>query len=229
MTRPTIIINGSDTAEIGLSVTSLPPIQIASERVTRIPVPGRSGYLHQSDDSFDSLIKTCGFFYKGDDLVGVARYLQATRSFVFSNDPDHLFYGRINGAVDLTKTIRTWHEFNIEFECDPESRESNPQEIAGASGMSLYNPGNRKAYPTFEITGTGTIVLTVGDQVVTLTSVSGTTVVDGELKECYRTSGASRNNYMSGGWPVILPGETVIILCTGSVTEFVIRPNWRYV
>lgn len=224
-----VVLNGMDTREIGVFCTSLPPIQIAQERVNKIPVLARSGYLHISEDSFESIIKTVGFFYQGDNPAMVAEFFRNAKTIIFSNEPDRLYLCELSGSSELENTIFDWHEFKINFECNPEKRESNPQNIAGISGMTLFNPGNRKAYPTFKISGAGTIVLTVGDQVVTLTNVSGTTVVDGDLKECYRSTGASRNNFMFGTWPVIQPSETVSISWTGSITAVEISPNWRYV
>jgi len=228
MTRPTIIINGSDTREIGLSVTSIPPIQIPSERVSQVTVPGRSGYLTVSEDSFDSIPKPCGLFYKGTDIADVARYLQTARTFVFSNEPDKIYTGRISRSVDLEKTILNWHEFSVDFECDPEKREANPQEITAVSGMTITHPGNRKTRPTFEITGTGTVVLLVGTQSVTITGIDGTTIIDGELQACYTSLGAPRDASMTGECPILLPGIATPISWTGEAT-IVIKPNWRWV
>ena len=224
-----VIVNGMDTREIGVTCTSLPPIRIPQERVSKITVPGRSGSLSISDDSFEPIPKNPGFFYEGDNPAMVAEFFRQAETIIFSNEPDRLYLCGLSGSADLENTVFDWHEFSVSFECNPEKQESNPQEIAGTSGMTLFNPGNRKAYPTFKITGTGTIVLTVGTQVVTLTSAAGTTVVDGDAKECYRTTGTSRNNYMTGTWPVIQPGESAVISWTGTVTAVTIEPNWRCV
>jgi phage-related protein len=229
MTDDIIIINGSDTREIGVIVTSLPPIQMPQERVNEILVPGRSGFLTISDDSYEPIIKTCGFFYEGDNPEEVARYLQKAITFTFSNEPDKVYTGRFVGPANVLQTIFTWHEFSVNFLCYPEKREVNPQEIAANSGIFLTNPGNRKAWPTFEITGSGTIVLTVGTQTVTLTAVDGTIILDGELQECYTSAEVSANLQMTGYFPVIEAEEALEISWTGTVTEVIIFPNWRWV
>jgi len=229
MTDDYVLINGTDTRDIGVFCTSLPPIQIPSERVNKFAVPGRSGLLTIKDDSFDPVVKPVGFFYEGDDPVGVAAFLKSAQAIVFSNEPDKEYLCNCFGQSDLANTIFNWHEFTVDYECNPEKKESSPQSITATSGMTLTNVGNRKTRPTFEITGTGTIVLTVGTQIVTLTSVTGTTVVDGDLQECYLSTGSNRNLYMTGEFPIIEAGESLTISWTGTVTSVLIKPNWRFV
>jgi len=224
----TIIINGMDTREIGVFCTFLPPIQTASERVSQIAVPGRSGYLHQSDDSFDSLNKSCGFFYEGNDPAGVAKFIKSAQMITFSNEPDKIYSCTVNRQTDLENTVFDWHEFSVNFECNPEKKEANPQEITAVSGMTLFNPGNRKTRPTIEVTGTGTIVLDIAGQVVTLTDVAETIIIDGELQECYTSLGVSANLQMTGDFPILLPDTESIISWIGTAT-ILIKPNWRWV
>jgi phage-related protein len=223
-----VIINGMDTREIGVTCTSLPPIQIPSERVSQIAVPGRSGLLTIKDDSFGNIPKPCGFFYDGENAADVARFIKSASTLTFSNEPDKVYSGACYGQSDLANTIFDWHEFTVDFECNPEKKESNPQEIIATSGMILTNPGNRKTRPTIEVTGTGTIVLTIGGQEVTLTGVGGTIIIDGEAQECYTSLGASQNLNMIGDFPVLYPGVESLIIWTGTATV-VIKPNWRWV
>lgn len=228
MTDDYVIINGTDTRDLGVFCTSLPPIQIASERVNKITVPGRSGLLHIKDDSFDPVMKTCGFFYDGTEAIAVAEFIKSAKTLVFSNEPDKVYTGDCFEATELLNSIFNWHEFTVNFECNPEKREYSPQSIVATSGMTIINIGNRKTRPTFEVTGTGTVVLTVGTQVVTLTSVTGTFVIDGDLQECYTTLGASKNLNMTGDFPIIEAGENIAISWTGTAT-ILIKPNWRFV
>lgn len=127
----------------------------------------------------------------------------------------------------MKNTIFNYYEFEVNFECNPEKREVSETEIEATSGMTITNIGNRKARPTFEVTGSGTIVLTVGSQTITLTAVSGTFIVDGVLQECYAGT-VSKNLNMTGDFPVIEPGEECSISWTGEAT-ILIKPNWRWV
>lgn len=224
-----VIINGMDTREIDVFCTSLPPIQIAQERVNKIPVPGRSGYLHVSDDSFEPQIKKCGFFYAGENAAEVARFFMTAQTVIFSNEPDRIYSCSFYGDGGFENLLFDWHEFDIRFECDPEKRESSPTEIIATNGMVLTHPGNWKTRPTFEITGTGTVVLTVGTQTITLTDVAGTVIVDGDLQSSYTSAGVPWGLHTTGDCPLLYPGIETPVSWTGAVTNVSISPNWRWV
>lgn len=220
-----VLINGVDTRVYGLTCTALPPKQIPVERVNKVVIPGRSGVLSIRDDSYDPISKTVGFFYDGEDVDVITKLFRDAATVVFSDDPTKM-YKCSAGIGSGTRNIFAWKEFSVTFECDPERRDADPQEIVLTSGMVVRNAGNRKTRPTFEVTGSGTVVLSVGSQTVTLTSVSGTFVVDGEIQECYSGS-VSKNANMTGAFPVFLADTEYAITWTGSATVLM-RPNWRY-
>lgn len=223
-----VIIDGVNTTTHGVTCTSLPPIQIASERVVKQPVPKRSDYLHIKDDSFETVIKTAGFFYEGSNATEIAEMFRKAKTVTFSNEPNRVYSCSVVGGSELLNTVFNWYEFEVVFECNPEKKEASPQSYSLTSGVAVVSSGNRKTRPTFRITGTGTVVLNVGGQIVSLTDVSGTFVVDGELMECYTSSGVPKNLNMTGKFPTLEPGATTVISWTGSaiITMF---PNWRWV
>ena len=224
-----VIINGTDTRTLGVFCTSLPPVQTASERVNKIPVPGRSGYLHVKDDSFDPLPKRCGFFYQGSDPASIARFIMTAETIVFSNEPDKIYSCNYFGNDDLENTIFDWYEFNVNFECDPEKKLLSPiNTVATVSPVALVNPGNRKTMPTFVIEGLGTIVLAVGTQEITLSGVADAITINGETMQCY-DAGGNASDKMSGDFPVIEALQPVSVSWTGTVTKVTISPNWRWV
>lgn len=224
-----VTINGMDTREIGVFCTFLPPPSIASERVSNIPVPGRSGYLHRSEDSFETAAKKAGFFFDGINVERVKELFRTASMVVFSNEPDKVYSCRVSNASEFTNQMFDLNEFEIIFECDPEKREREPSIIQAVNGMTLIHPGNRKTKPTFEITGAGTIILTAGSQTVTLQNASGTTIIDGNLEECYTSLGVSANSKMTGSFPILMPGIPTVISWTGTVSAVKILPNWRWV
>ena len=223
-----LIVNGMDSREVGLTCTNPPSLLTPSERLTKVAVPGRSGYLTISDDSYESITKKVTLFFEGTDPSAAIDLIRSARTLVFSNEPDFLYYGHLSGGDSLDPLIFDMIEFDAVFECDPEKRQREPDTIAATSGMTIINPGNRKTRPTFEVTGSGTIVLTVGSQTVTLAGVSGTYIVDGNLMECYDSSGVSKNSSMTGDFPIVASGAETMISWTGSATV-VVRPNWRWI
>ena len=223
------LIDGTDTQAYGLRVTALPPIQIAQKRVQLITIPGRSGYLTQWNGAYEEVAKTATFFYKDEFPERIAQLILEGSTITFSNEPDKVYDYRIDITTDLIKTISTWHQFDVQFICNPVKRELSPQEIeASVSPIILSSLCNHVAYPTITLTGSGNVTFTVGDQEVNLTDIGPEIVIDGTLMECYQ-SGVLTNDKMTGEFPVIGPGETVSIDWEGSVTKVEVSPNWRWV
>lgn len=224
-----VLIDGEDTQEYGLRVTSLPPLHIAQKRVTLLTIPGRSGYLTQWDGSYEEVPKPVGFFYRDSSPERIAQFILEGSTIIFSNEPDKVYDYRLDMAIDLIKTISTWHQFDTQFICNPIKREASPQEIIAASSpVVLTSPCNHASYPTITITGSGDVTLSVGDQELALTDIDPEIVVDGSLMECYQGDTLA-NDKMTGDFPVINQGETVSIEWAGSVTAVKILPNWRWV
>ncbi len=224
-----VLIDGMDTEEYKLRVTSLPSIQIAQKRVQLITIPGRSGYLTQWDGSYEEVVKTTAFFYKDKFPEQIAQMILEGRTITFSNEPDKVYDYRIDISTDLIKTISPWHQFEVQFICNPVKREHNPEIItASASPIRLISPCNHPAYPTFTLTGTGNVELAVGGQEISLTDISPSITIDGDLMDCYQGT-ALTNGKMTGDFPVIDPGETIDIGWTGSVSKIEVLPNWRWV
>ncbi len=223
-----VLIDGTDTQEYGMRVTAIPPIQIAQKRVELLTIPGRSGYLTQWDGSYEEMIKPVGFFYRDPFPERIAQFILEGKTIMFSNEPDKVYDYRLDITTDLIKTISTWHQFDVQFICNPIKREASPQEVAAVEPFALTSPCNHPAYPTITLTGSGDVTLTVGDQVIELTDIGPEIVIDGDLMECYQGDELA-NDKMSGDFPVINPGETVDISWTGSVTAVEILPNWRWV
>ena len=227
-----LIINGTDSLDFGVTVLRLPPVGNPERRVETHEIPGRSGVLHTSLGDYDEIKKELTLMYVGDNPVQAAGLLSDATEFIFSNEPEYKYLGRVSSDFDMPKTSNELHEFKYPLICDPLKREANPQEIALTFGMSIINNTNEPAYPTFIITGTGTVVLAVGTQTVTLTSITTPITIDGDMLMCYDTANASSRMSLlpvsDVGFPVILPGEQLSISWTGTVSGVVMRPNWRW-
>jgi phage-related protein len=224
-----ILIDGVDTREYGLRVSTLPPIQIAQKRVDLIPIPGRSGFLTQWSGAYEEVVKIASFFYRGLYPHEIAKIILEGKTITFSNEPDKVYDYRMDNVNDLVNTISTWHQFDIPFTCHPIKRATNPTQItADTPPVILISPCNHLAYPTITLTGSGNATLTVGNQTVSLEDIFPSITIDGDLMECYQ--GDTRaNSKMTGDFPAINPGETVSIGWSGGVTKVEISPNWRWV
>ncbi len=223
-----VLIDGIDTQENKLRVMELPPIQIPQKRTELIIIPGRSGYLTRWDGSYEDIIKPARFFYNGPCPERIAQIILEGRSITFSNEPEFVYDYRLDVTTDLTKTISTWHQFIVQFICNPIKRKINQPSIVSSSPVTLISPCNRPSYPTIKVTGTGDVTLTIGEQEIELQDIYPSITIDGELMNCYQNDTLT-NNKMTGDFPVINSGETLLISWEGSVTEVEILPNWRWV
>jgi len=226
-----IIGNGIDLSEYGFTALKLPPISIPKLRVDDYEVPGRSGKLHASLRDYEEISKEATLMYIGEDPASAAGFLSGLESFIFSNEPDKLYIGRVSDKFEMPRKSKIY-DLKLPLICDPLKRESDPQEIDLANGQNIFNRTNESAYPTFIINGSGTIVLTIGSQTVTLTSVVDSITIDGDKFDCYDTQNANNRMTLAPstdvGFPVIEPGEEAVISWTGTVSSVVMFPNWRW-
>ena len=86
----------------------------------------------------------------------------------------------------------------------------------------VYNPGTVAAAPIIDVTGTGTVSISIGGEIFTLTGMSGTATLDCDAMIVYGDATA-----MSGGFPRIKTGLSSVGW-TGAVGQVRIVPRWRY-
>ena len=94
-----------------------------------------------------------------------------------------------------------------------------------ASG-SYTNLGTVYSEPLLKLTGTGTVVLTIGTQSFTYVFDTPYVFVDCKAKDAYH-SATYKNRKMTGDFPVLNIGANAISW-TGTLTELVITPRTRY-
>jgi len=228
-TNTYMILNGKDSREAGIYIVDPLPSVLSPAKILNVTkIPGRSQAVTVWDGSYEEIPKTPRLYFDGIDPQAACDFLNAAETVTFSNEPSKQYVCRNSGAISVDRLKKRKHLFDFPLLCCGEKRDANPQEITAVSGMTLFNPGNRKTRPTIEVTGTGTIVLDIAGQVVTLTEVAGTIIIDGELQECYTSLGVSANLQMTGDFPVLLPDTESIISWTGAAT-ILIKPNWRWV
>ena len=117
--------------------------------------------------------------------------------------------------------------FAVNFRCYPFFYAENVSDITiTTSGTTVTNPGSVYSEPVITVTGSGDITLMVGTTIVELTDVSGSIIIDSVLQEAYKGT-TLMNDHMSGDFPVLKPGLNGISWM-GTISQVVLRPNWRY-
>jgi phage-related protein len=113
-------------------------------------------------------------------------------------------------------------QFTLTFNCKPQRfLRSGEYSIPVTSGATVYNPTLFDAKPLIRVYGKGSI--TVNGETMEWSGSSEYVDIDCDIQDCYYM-GANMNNYVTGDFPVLSPGDNVIAF-TGS-TSVRITPRW---
>lgn len=230
MNTPIFIkLDGIDTREYGIyAVDPLPPVIAPARRIVKsVPVLGRSGNLTYSDGAYDEYERTATLYFDGLDPQLAIDALSNPQAVTYSNEPDKVYLCRRSSSISFDRLCRKRFKFSYTLTVNPLKRQIDPSAYSVGSGLTLINPGNEIAYPSFDILGTGTLVLTVGGKTVTVTGVSsGLTIEGADIFKAYDANG-SADNRMTGEFPSIAAGSAAAIQFSG-VASVAMRPNWRW-
>lgn len=229
--------NGRRCTEFGIHVSEQPSITLPAERATFTNVPGRSGSLTtlEGEDVYDDIVLTATCFISDPSRISeIAGWLKGGGTITFANRAGGYYQARIINQIPFDKILRgnPHRSFAVNFRCKPfwykhDVTDINVQPSAGSTSgyVTVTNPGTVPSEPIITLSGTGEITLVVGMTIVELSDITGSITIDSVLQEAY-SGVTSMNNCMSGDFPVLPPGQT-IISWTGAVTYLKITPNWR--
>ncbi|EJE7236686.1 phage tail family protein [Clostridium botulinum] len=217
---------GIHSNEKGLKIISLPNITTPEKREEKIIIPGRDGYLTQSDESYEGEVKPVEFDIKHDNFDDIKTWLNGSGEVIFSNEPDRYYKARIINKLDLARVLEKFHGGIIQFDCQPFAYDLDNNLIIIDKPISIYNEGTYKSQPYLKIFGTEEIILNINDKIIKLKNVNNYIELNSEIQECYRDT-LNCNNDMQGEFPIFKVGENKISW-TGNVSKIEITPNWRY-
>lgn len=222
--------NGRKCTEFGIHVEEHPSITIPEERVTFIPVPGRSGSLTvlEGEDVYDDLLLSCSCFIEDpSNIREIVNWLRGSGTVTFANRQGGFYYARIVNQIPFEKVLRgsPYRSFPVNFRCKPFFYFPCEDITVTESGTFIENPGTIASEPVLKITLSGDAEIDLGGYLFSLTDITGTVTVDTPNLECYRDF-ESTNSNMSGDYPKI-PSYGGYISWSGDVSSITISPNWR--
>lgn len=229
------IFNGIDSRDNKVGVKALPPRVKPKERVDIIQVPGRNGFLSQSDGTYDSLSLIVECWLKKDaDVHEVSNWLKGSGKLVLSDDLDKEYDVYIVNAIPFERVFRHWKNFVIQFEAQPFAKGTVTEEItitAPDTSEEATVGGNMHTKPVITINGTGDFTITVNDTSIALTGVDEAIVIDNEMMNCTENGGTvNANSKMTGNFVELVPGENTISITVddGAFTElkFEYQETW---
>ena len=230
---------GEDCREYGLRAIELPPITFAEERVNFVTVPGRSGSLAmlEGDAVYEDITLNLTVLADASaDLDAVAEWLRGSGTLALPNRPGGWYEARVVDQLELSRVIpaRDARTFPVSFRAKPFFYLEGAASIEiTESGARIRNPGNLSSAPRVTVYGSGSVLLTIGGQLVALSGLDGGIVLDSELLDALSLDGAELlNGQMSGEFFEIAPGVSTVSWtaddgATGTITRVVIEPRWR--
>lgn len=216
-------INSSDY----LIVNKLPPIVKPTKDIEKIEVQGRDGFLTQDNGTYRGILKPTECAIRDlSNIDFICSWLSGSGDVIFSNEPDKKYKATIINQIDFNKILWDFHDFIIQFECQPHKYALTNSIITLTTSGTVNNTGTKNSKPVLKLYATGTVDLTINSSVIHLTNISSYVIIDSDLLDCYKDT-LSMNNNMVGEFPELVPGNNTISW-TGSVTKLEITPNWRW-
>lgn len=196
-----------------------------------------------------NLIKVEGSDRSYREDLGLAPYILKTKIALKDNANKDAFLAWLSGSGQLildednTKYVTAYCDSQVALQrymsganvkvaeveflvIDPFRYKLSEADVTMTVAGSYTNLGTIYSEPLLKLTGTGTVVLTIGTQSFTYVFDTPYVFVDCKAKDAYH-SATYKNRKMTGDFPVLNVGANAISW-TGTLTELVITPRTRY-
>lgn len=224
--KPYFIYKGKNSREMGISILKLPPRIKPDRRGEIINVPGRDGFLFESDDAYNSknfevectFIPPDGYTQEKIDalIMEILVWLDGNGELIFSDYPNYYYDATIINAIPIERLFKRYRRFVVAFEVQPFSKALTPTVITKSTkeeqviSVSSYYETPLKV----NLVATGDVEIHVNDTIMHFTNIETPLIIDGELMNVTDENGVNMNNRMVGDFPKLKPGEnTISVLC----------------
>lgn len=229
--KPYFIYKGINSKEMGISILKLPPRIKPERRGEIINVPGRDGFLFESDNAYNgkTLEIECTFIPpernspSGIDklIMDILVWLDGNGDLVFSDYPEYYYEAKIINAIPIERLFKRYRRFLITFEVQPFAKKivksiinKNTTTEETISVDTYY-----ETPPIISLDATGSVEIHINDTIMHFDNLEAPIVIDGELMNVSDGNGVNRNNLMTGDYPKLKPGKnTISILCVPTAT-----------
>jgi len=232
--RHNIIFDGINAQEKEIVIYGGTVDEIAQRDVKTVTIPGRNGVLHFDNGRFDERKQTYLAYIPGDNYparIAYARTVFGRRGKGYKRledtfNADEFSLASFDDAMKPeSMAFRTMGLTELSFSCRPERFLRTGEQVIKATGaITLANPTGLPAKPLIRVYGTGG-VLTVGGEVITISTIDGYVDLDSDMCDAYKGSTNCNQNIALGSFPVFDEGTTGISW-TGSITSVEITPRW---
>jgi phage-related protein len=231
--RNYIILNGTNSNTItGLLISTLPPITKPKQRTQTEEIDGRDGDIvtKLGYSAYDKEFEIG--LYGSYDINEVISFFNSEGTVVFSNESDKYYKYQIIDQIDYEKLIR-FKTATVTMHMQPFKYPTTESTITISGETTVTNTGNTYATPVLNITGSGTIEVTLnGIDIFSIDLGENSTqiTIDITNMEAYNPdTTALMNRQVTGDYSLfkILSGSNTVEL-SGSVTSATISNYTRW-
>ena len=218
------IFKGISTIDFDIIVNTFPDIESSEEEGEFISIPGRDGFLFQSNNRYTELDKPITITLKNvDNINNIKSWLTGDGDLILSNEIGIIYKARITGKITFQRSKSVWVA-QINFKTQPFGYFIK-EDVTITESTELNNPGNHSSNPIMTVYGVGDITLNINSKNIILSGITDYITLNSEIEEAYRDL-VNMNNYMIGEFPIFDVGINAI-LWIGTVSKIDITPNWR--
>lgn len=230
--RHWLTIDGKSTKDFGVYLSGDGTFKAAEKNLEEFTIPGRNGTFHYKvPNTYKNVMVPYDCFIFRDFKRNVAAF----RSFLLSRDgyvrledthhPGEFRMGIYHEEFDPEVFVDlTAAEFTINFDCKPERWLTSGEIPIDVTGSKIVrNETNFVAKPLIRVYGASGNVK-IGDIAVSVSGISSSADIDCEIMETIPSSLNATTTLQNGEFPVLKPGENVVI--TSGFSKVEIIPRW---
>lgn len=226
---------GIVASEKGIVIYGANVDETAERDVEAVEIAGRNGVLHLDNGRWRERTQTYMAFVKGENYPARIAYVRrvfgrvgkAYMRLEDSYNPDvYTMATFVDALTPESLAFRTQGLVTITFQCRPERYLRLGERTVTTSGsIILANPTDMPARPLFHVVGSGSGTLTVGNQIITINSISDYVDIDCDTMDCTKGAVNCNGNVTLSSFPVLEAGTTGVAI-SGGLTSVSITPRW---
>ena len=220
--------------DMHLCLMEMPKRRRAKRRGEYQHASGTDGDTWKSDGTYEAYdIPLRCETTDGYDETAIRAWLDGSGELIFSDERGLAYDAEIHESVDFISKYLSFDKKTVTLiaHVQPFKRMIPAvTPIVLTSGRTITNPGTIYSLPKITVQGSGDFSLTVGGQVMYMTGISGGVVLDSQLMDAFDFDGNMVNDYVSGKFFRIQPGENNIswqLESGAKVSSVTIEPRWR--
>ena len=229
-----IVYGGESSADYGMVVSEAPAYERPNRKQTVYTVPGRNGAVVFQEDAWEDVQRSYNVWLaydmnsladKVDAFEAMLNSMKGWQRLEDNFEPDVFRLAYYTGGDSFSNQMTAYGEATINFTCRPERfLKTGEFETEVVNSTKLVNPTRFTAKPLIHIEGSGTFNVQIGGNTIVATTTDYINI-DCETMNAYRLPAENKNADISGSFPIIKPGETIVGL-TGAPTKVTVVPRY---